>query len=555
MKKTLSVLLALFILAGALSLPAFAGYVADETYILGDADRDGSTDARDALYIVLSVLGEKDAPSAAADINADGKINSRDVYYYKAVFAGVTDFSAYENDCTVYKSLIGGVPLENFCITLPDGIDPDGQTLAVQNAANLLQRGIYETTGYYPAIRNVSSPSKDCTIEFHAVECGDTIDGHYIGIEEYYYKVTSGHVDIYGSQYRGNIYAVYEILEEYFGIYPFSCAETFMMKKRLSDMKTGTEVYHTSAFSYRFAVENFYDPGTRYGALDYYFPMRLNGTQMGAYTGDYYGSLTGPHGYNAHSFQEYYCMHHGQWPETPNEDRYYDYIAKRDSCPDPNAHNDWQPCASDDNAYAELFDGLLLTMEMLVIPPHGNHIYRNDVGLSAISFSICDNGDFCGCTMCRAKANGTSMRLRGAQKEHLNSYTGKYEFSEDGKNVIFKKESYSGLYLDMGNRAAKDIQEYYPGMKIYMIIYDHTVPETIRPEKNIILMYCGNGCNNHYINSGECGEISLISAQTTRKPWKPSTPGQKCVTKTVPSFGSGTTPLPTDIILTAVPTF
>lgn len=517
MKKTTAFWLAFLMLVSVLSGTAGARYVTDTNYILGDADSDKAVNAKDENAVLQNFMAFDGAPecSEAADIDADGCINARDAFYIKAFCADKIKLESFEKT-PVANAKIAGKAIGEFCIAVPDGIEPEGNQYAVQNAASILRRGISEATGIDLDICNISSASKENIIEFHVAELGGKVSDHYIGVEEYYYKVTDGKIDIYGSSYRGNIYAAYEILEKYFGLYWYSCNETVIHKARCTDIPAGTEKYFQPTFSFRFAVENFYDPGTRYGALDYYFPRRLNGTQMGAYTGDYYGSLTGPHGYNAHSFQEYYRMYHGSWPEIPNSDRYYDYIAKRDSCPDPNAKNDWQPCASTNAEYDELFEGLLLTMEMLVIPPHGNHIYRNEAGLSAMSFSICDNGDFCTCTMCNAKVNGNRIKLRNSFKDNLKYYTGEYTLSDDGSYVTFKKESYSGLYLDFGDRAAKDIQKYYPGMKIYMIIYDHTVPETVRPDENLILMYCGNGCNNHYINSGECGD-NLTYLRTSNK--------------------------------------
>ena len=56
----------------------------------------------------------------------------------------------------------------------------------------------------------------------------------------------------------------------------------------------------------------------------------------------------------------------------------------------------------------------------------------------------------------------------------------------------------------MANRAARDIQQYYPGMRVHTILYNHEIPSTVRPDKNLIVFFCGQACNNHYINSDEC---------------------------------------------------
>ncbi|MDD6094645.1 MAG: DUF4838 domain-containing protein [Clostridia bacterium] len=508
MKRLLAAFISALMVFSVLSVCVSGSYIYDDTYSLGDINGDGTANAKD-LHSLRAYTAEYEPEGKfitdAADINADGKANARDALYFKAVFSGAASFSDYEKSSPVYSASIGGAALENFCVTVPDGMEPEGKEYAVQNAAMIFQRGVFNATGVWLEICNESSADKENLVAFHVAEPDETVDGHTFGVEDYYYKVTDGRLDVYGSKYRGNIYASYEILEEYFGLYWFSCEETLIYKRRCVEMETGTVVYHQPVFSYRFAVENFYDPGSRIGALGYYFPRRLNGTQIGAYTGDYYGSLTGPHAYNAHSFQEYYRMYHGVIPDDPTLDRAAQLRAKYESCPDPNANNDWQPCASDNEVYAELFEGLLLTMEMIVIPPRNNNVFRHEDGLSAMSFSICDNAEFCKCRICSRKVNGTRIKLNSSNISVLDSYSGEYTLDDNGY-VTFKKESYSGLYLDMGNRAARDIQEMYPGMKIYMIIYDHTIPESIRPDENLILMYCGNGCNNHYINSGECGD-------------------------------------------------
>ena len=76
--------------------------------------------------------------------------------------------------------------------------------------------------------------------------------------------------------------------------------------------------------------------------------------------------------------------------------------------------------------------------------------------------------------------------------------------------VVVPKEGYGALYLEMANKASVDIQQYYPGIRVHCILYNHDIPATIRPAKNVVVFYCGQGCNNHYINSGECTHDSTV---------------------------------------------
>ena len=43
-------------------------------------------------------------------------------------------------------------------------------------------------------------------------------------------------------------------------------------------------------------------------------------------------------------------------------------------------------------------------------------------------------------------------------------------------------------------------------MRIFFIEYDHTIPQTIFPDENVVVMLCGMGCNNHILGSEGCGD-------------------------------------------------
>lgn len=69
-----------------------------------------------------------------------------------------------------------------------------------------------------------------------------------------------------------------------------------------------------------------------------------------------------------------------------------------------------------------------------------------------------------------------------------------------------QKEGYSGLYLSLYNRACVDVQEYYPGVRLMGIVYAKDFPKTIKPDENLIILYCGTGCNNHMLGREDCYE-------------------------------------------------
>ena len=58
----------------------------------------------------------------------------------------------------------------------------------------------------------------------------------------------------------------------------------------------------------------------------------------------------------------------------------------------------------------------------------------------------------------------------------------------------------------MYNRAVVDIQNYYPGIRLYGIVYAKDFPKTIKPHDNLVILYCGISCENHILGQEECFE-------------------------------------------------
>jgi len=92
-------------------------------------------------------------------------------------------------------------------------------------------------------------------------------------------------------------------------------------------------------------------------------------------------------------------------------------------------------------------------------------------GQTLFSFSISDNQFYCSCRNC---------------------------------SKISRNEGFSGLYLQLYNKATEKAQDYYPGVRLYGIVYAKDFPKTIKPHKNFVVLYCGIGCNNHMIGREEC---------------------------------------------------
>ena len=460
MKKVLSMVLLLAMLAGMFSIGAAAqDYVVDDTFTLGDVNGDGTVSALDALEVAKYLAGAEgaDVIRDAADMNADGQVTAYDSLQFRLCLAQARDWSDYEITDgygeAMYNFTIAGnsVTEETFCIVVPADTDPDTSNLYY--GADMLRKHIRIATNENLTICfGEEAQTTENAIVFHQEdETGE------LGIEGFIYEVVDGQLHIYGTR-RGNMYAAYNIVEEYLGYRFFNGEETLIYKNRTADIAEGTYFKKIPELTFRLARQTAgeYDE-------EYAFPRGLNGRGAGYGDNSRYGTLTGAHFINAHSFGYYYAMATGP-EDAPTLQERHDQGIMVDEY-------NWQPCFTSEESYEQMFTGLYLTMKM-ISEEWGSHEFR--VGTSAMSFSICDNiSGYCKCDDC---------------------------------STIYATNGYAGGSVYIANRAVKDIQEYYPGMKLYLIIYDHTIPQDIFPEENLIIMFCGTGCNNHFIGSGECGD-------------------------------------------------
>ena len=473
MKKVLSVMLLLSMLTGMCSVGIVAQeFQVDDTYTLGDVNGDGESNAADALEVAKYLAGAEVEQFVrdAGDMNADGQVSAYDALQFRLCLAQAKDWSDYEitegDRQALYNFTIAGNPIDTYSIVVPADTDPEASN--AYYAAEEIQKYIRAATGCELEI-DFGKQSKSNAICFHAVDEESEL-GERLDIEGYIYEVADEQLNIYGTR-RGNMYAVYEILEEYLGYVFYSGEETVIYKKRTSDIPEGTYIERLPMLTFRMVR------GGTFGipdALEYYFPRRNNGIQLSAYEQEKYGTLTGPHAFNAHSFHYYYQMYTGPADAPTLLERFENGVIL------DQLH--WQPCFTSDSTYEQLFTGLLLYSKYLFVEREKkDHIFRP--GTSSLSFSICDNKEYCACADC---------------------------------STIYATDGYAGGSVYIANRAAKDIQEYYPGMKIYFILYDHTIPQTIFPDENLIIMFCGTGCNNHFIGSGECGDnVTLLGGSNT----------------------------------------
>ncbi len=498
MKKILAVLLTVTMLFGAMTVCSSAimiyleqSFTYDDTYVLGDVDGDGAVNAMDALHIKASIVGVDTGVEInmdAADFDADEKCGAGDSFCLKMVISGAKTIDYFEEGKQVYKVTIGGTEITNYSIVVPADSTQDDNTYF---AAINLMKYIRTISGVeMPIVWGTATTEK--AIYFNSIPLNSE-EGQAIGIDGYRFDVTDGNLNIYGT-YRGNGYAVFDILEEYFGIRFYRGNETFVYKQRVVDIPEGVSVEKIPEINFRHARQSFgeYRSDNNESKVDmgngmscHYFANKLNASEGGYSCYEkFYGTKLGPLYSNAHSFLEYWQMGTGTMPDESYGNMSQRYQAKFDSGEQKDPYK-WQPCATNAGVYNTLYSGMLDCNRMVMSWGRPTFI---EEGQTLFSFSIADNQYYCTCRNCSLITNGKKDNPNTAKDEYV------------------APEGYSGLYHQLYNKATEDAQKEFPGVRLYGIVYAKDFPATIKPHKNFVVLYCGVSCDNHIIGKEKCYE-------------------------------------------------
>lgn len=505
MKKLLAFALCLCMLVSSLVVSSLAATIIyDDSFTLGDVNSDGAINAKDALAVKATVaqIDGYECNNNAADIDADGAVTAKDSFYLKGSFVGNINLADYDSDAQIYKFTIGGRDITEFVICVPEGTNHDDN---IDFAADVLQNNIRRATksSFAPSI--VEGEVDGPAIVFHDVALNSK-QGEELGRDGYIYEVKDGKLNIYGTM-RGNMYAVYEILEDYLGFRYYDDDYVFMYKSRTVDIADGTYRFYRPVVAVRNVRAHFGNDE------DHALALHINSTDHGSSFNTRKGRYEGSQFINAHSYGYYWQMGTGAQDELlgdasdyNNLEAYYSAMLNIGEVKD---EFKWQPCASSEEAYNTMYTGMLMTIAR--IKNWGSYDFSKEslaLDIMSMSFSGNDNEHFCTCQWCKAKAQGTTVKNRAQNLVDAGTwrYGGDFEVVPNGKrcNTTFKKEGYAGVYIDLTNRAAEDVQKLYPGLRIHSILYAHEVPESVRPNQWLNVWYCGFGCNNHYLGSGEC---------------------------------------------------
>lgn len=527
MKRIIAIMLSLVMLLGAAFTAGAFPLLVDETYAVGDADNDGKSNALDLIEIKKGLVYATEINEQGSDINCDGSVNAKDLLVLKKCHAGTDSLENYMDDATVDRFLIGGVDIEEFCIVIPQwATEADNIHYAASRLCLLLETAM----GFSPEIfRGEMGEGYSHAINFCDIKDNEELN-EKLFIENYIYEVENGNLNIYGTR-RGNMYAVYDIAEEYLGFRFYLRDYAYQYTERYSEIPEGTYVYREPALFFRNGGVSGGSVGSEMHELNL-LGRKMNGIQSaGHYREEKYGTVTGPHFINAHSYGYYWKMATGNVDVIFDGTNNNDYSAKYEAG-EQKDESTWNPCFTSDAVYATLFRGLLETMRyMQDWEYYIDHKIREHT--SAMSFSICDNRTVCTCLECKfIMTSGT----QGRKPNTINNLN----CGEAGLNLYLANRACKDITAYYEGRAAstkeygentetsmfgygEPIKDCYPGIKIYTILYDHSLPneklfsgegyaekygygyDAIIPQENLIIMFCGVACNNHFIGSGECG--------------------------------------------------
>ena len=481
MKKILSLILITAMLMSTLMMfsPASSAAV---VYAKGDINKDGIVSVKDSLVMKQYLIGmntskiDNDSDALlAGDVDKDNIITVKDRLYLIKYLVCV--ISSFDNLEPVTRTLMIGdtaFTADNYVILMPTRFVTNGNTsLDPGDIQNSFHMGVRKFKGYLgyvgPDLSIMTQEDYDANpAKPHYIKFTTAPDDSY-GNEGFNISTSDSNVTITVSNctdtvgatpaagqvrlemLRGALYGAYSFLEDYLGCKFYWDYGPALTKTGLVRVPNGVDDTQTPGFGARGVVgyTSSHSPNgyDNYDSTCYTIPRKMNDYWCnGSLHNVAYGYTVGTGRYHAHSMGAY--------------------------CGTESGH---QPCMSSTSTvesckaaiYHEIFEEDIKNAKR--IP---------GVSMTEVSCSMSDNVNFCTCVNCKAK------------------------YAQYG--------CFNGAYFEVLNQVAEYLETIQPELDIYAILYDHVIPNGIIPRSNITLAYCGQGCNNHTINGGECttpGEI------------------------------------------------
>ena len=428
----------------------------DGTITLALADKSGEYGVdldgfRDEGYIIKKESGN----AVIVGKTEDGL--DRAVRYYANNMADVYAGSyAYGESASVKSLTIAGHDISEYTIVQPKDADE-----CHRYAAESLQKYIKQACGAELAITDTADGALH-TITLHQVTESED-DFETLGEDGFTFIVDeAGDLTIRGGYYRGCMYGVFTLLEEYVGyrfLYDFENASSYtnrddgmidyVFEADHIDIPAGLRDTTVPSFIYR---DNF-NRSSAYGCQEYGIKSRNSGS-----------SIRGLKKYNGYGYGTITAACHG----LQNQALYSQFE-------DFNFSNSTQPCFTDP-------DVIEISKNFFISQTRARIDAGEKVGREIITVDVAqmDFGEFC---MCRNCSNATRI---------------------DG--------GYVGPVLKFTNIMAEALEEEFgEGVYASMLVYWGTtsVPKVTRPRHNVNASYCfySEICYNHCIDGLSCEGI------------------------------------------------
>ena len=373
----------------------------------------------------------------------------RGVRYYANYCSDEGELNVVEGEGYRVGSItIAGAALSEYVIVCPADADE-----CQRFAADQLRKYLGDACGIYPEIVTEA--------DGYAITLVCDKTGEAYGDEGFNVKSHENGITITGGRYRGCMYGVYDLLEEYIG-YRFyyrniavngeiEGADVYLYEA--SSIDIGTDIDYTELPAVR--VRDSYGPGTTSPAL------KSNGERFryNARYGGYGDVIKACHGYSNYiSIAE--LESYG----------YYDLM---------------NPCFTDETLNNLLIERILADCKNRV---NAGQVIGKD--FTTVDISHLDSLSFCQCAEC------TSVYARSGSK--------------------------AGPVVKLANRVAEVLDENYPGLTVGILAYCGTdvPPRNMTVHEDVYVSYCfyiTNGrsfiCGNHSINGEECDTNKIFLKQ------------------------------------------
>lgn len=446
LKKLISVFITVMMLVSALS--SAMSVSATMLYRKGDLNHDGTINAIDSYSLKTGIAGAtgETMDQTAADVNGDGVINAADSYAMKLHMSGKGFIDQlYPEGCGWQGFFIMGTPISEYTVLVTDPDNPN-MVFAAEELKKYVKLGDPETV---LSIEN-SSSSAEKQIILRADSTGE------MGTDGFNIKTEGDDLIITAGALRGTMYAVYELLESYYGyrFYPYGDYE--LDKNSPSNVPEETDDTQIPRVRYRCVGINGYHNSYVESST---IKNKLSGsTDQSALLQARYGWGIERSGGNGHSFKTF----------IPEEKMSLQNLTKR--------------CLSDEKIFNICVETMLEYIEAKLAD---GRVIGHD--LTEVTCSYDDSDVPCACRKC-----GKINREEGA---------------------------FSGNLVYFVNRVHEKIMKVYPDIRIVMTAYGewHDAPEKATLNEGITLLYCWNGCANHLLGSDTCSDKGNYLGTTNKK--------------------------------------